>query len=214
VGAGRDEIAEVLAQLREGDIENVLPLRGDPPAGEARFVRPAGGFGYASELIAFIRGRHPSFCIAAACYPEKHIESPDPETDLANLKTKVNAGVDFLITQLFFDNRDYFSFIERARKARIEQKIIAGIMPITNLGQIKRFTAMCGAKIPAPLLQRLEETGGEPEAVRRIGVAHAIEQCCELLAGGAPGIHFYTLNRSQATVQVLEALRGGRTAHS
>lgn len=207
VGGTRDEIRGVLDQLQEGGIHNVLALRGDPQKGESAFVRSEGGFGYASELAAFIR-EHYDFCLAGACYPESHPESSSPAVDLANLQLKVQAGVDVLVTQLFFDSSDYFSFVERARAAGIQQPIIAGIMPITNVSQVKRFTALCGAKIPQPLLARLESAGDDPARIQQIGVEHATAQCRELLAGGVPGIHFYTLNRSPATVEVLERLRG------
>lgn len=207
VGASRDEIADVLHQLRDAGIENVLPLRGDPPRGQASFVATPGGFSHASELVEFIR-KDWSFCLAGACYPEKHPEAVDFDTDLANLKRKVDAGVDVLITQLFFDSADYFSFVDRARKAGITLPILAGVMPITNFSQIKRITAMCGTRIPESLVSHLEAAGGDADTVRRIGVDHATAQCRTLLAGGAPGIHFYTLNRSHATVEILEALRG------
>lgn len=206
VGANRSEIGQVLEQFHSCGIENILPLRGDPPQGSSQFVAHEGGFSHASELVEFIRSRY-DFCLAAACYPEKHPEASDADADLQHLKTKVDAGTDFLITQLFFDNRDYFSFVERARRAGIQQKIIAGIMPITNVSSIKRMTAMCGARIPPELLARLEQSSGSADEVRAIGVEHAIRQCRELLDGGAPGIHFYTLNRSTATIEVLQALR-------
>ena len=157
-------------------------------------------------MIAFVRERH-EFCLAAACYPEKHTEAADAASDLDHLKRKVDAGADFLITQLFFNNTDYLSFVERARNAGIDKPILAGIMPITNVSQIKRFTAMCGARIPAELLARLESAGDDADKVRAIGVDHAILQCRDLLDRGAPGIHFYTLNRSPATKRILEALR-------
>jgi methylenetetrahydrofolate reductase (NADPH) len=206
VGATRDQIGVWLDQLRDGGIDNLLPLRGDPPRGQTRFVQTEGGFAHANELVAFARERY-DFCLAAACYPEKHPEALDPATDLENLKRKVDAGADFLITQLFFDNFDYFSFVERARKTGIDKPILAGIMPVTNLSQVKRFTAMCGARLPAELLTRLEAAGDDADQVRAIGVEHAILQCRDLLARGAPGIHFYTLNRSPATKRILEALR-------
>jgi methylenetetrahydrofolate reductase (NADPH) len=205
-GATQEELKIVLDQLRDGGIDNVLALRGDPQKGEASFVKPEGGFGYASELAAFIRERY-DFCLAGACYPECHPESASPDADLQNLKRKVDAGVQVLVTQLFFDSQDYFSFVARARAAGITVPIIAGIMPITNLSQIKRFTALCGAGIPASLLARLEAAGTDATSVQEIGVEHATNQCRELLLGGAPGIHFYTLNRSPATVEVLERLR-------
>jgi methylenetetrahydrofolate reductase (NADPH) len=206
VGASREELAGTLDEYRDTQIDNVLALRGDPVEGTTTFQRVEGGFAHASELVAFIRARY-DFCIAGACYPEKHVEAPDFDTDLANLKLKVDAGIDFLITQLFFDNRDYFSFVEAARRVGITQPIVAGIMPITNVAQIKRFTAMCGAQIPAALLARLEDAADDAERVRGIGVEHAIEQCRALLDAHVPGIHFYTLNRSLATVRILEAVR-------
>jgi methylenetetrahydrofolate reductase (NADPH) len=206
VGATREELLDVLEQLRASRVDNVIALRGDPPRGESRFVKTDGGLEYASELVALIRARH-DLCIAAACYPENHVEALDAASDLRYLKQKVEAGADFLITQLFFDNADYFRFVERARAAGIDVPIVAGIMPITNLSQIKRFTALCGARIPAPLLASLETCGADPDAVRAIGVEHATAQCRDLIARGAPGVHFYTLNRSLATRHVLDRLR-------
>jgi methylenetetrahydrofolate reductase (NADPH) len=206
VGATRDDLAGVLGELRSGGIENVIALRGDPPRGETTFKQTAGGFAHAAELVALTRARF-DFCIAAACYPEKHTEAADAEVDLRHLKAKVDAGVDFLITQLFFDNADYFRFVERARKSGIAVPIVAGIMPITNLSQIKRFTALCGSSIPGPLLAKLEACGADADAVRALGVEHATAQCQDLLVRGAPGIHFYTLNRSLATRHILDRLR-------
>jgi methylenetetrahydrofolate reductase (NADPH) len=206
VGATRQELGAVLAELSASGIENVIALRGDPPRGETRFVKTEGGLEHASELVALIRARH-DLCIAAACYPENHVEALDAESDLRFLKAKVDAGADFLITQLFFDNADYFRFVERARAAGIDVPIVAGIMPITNLSQIKRFTALCGARIPAALLASLEACGADADAVRAIGVEHATAQCRDLIARGAPGVHFYTLNRSLATRHVLDRLR-------
>lgn len=206
VGATRSEIAEVLDQLERAGIENVLPLRGDPPRGESKFVPTPGGFSYASELVEFIR-KDWSFCLAGACYPEKHPEALDADIDLGNLKRKVDAGVEVLITQLFFDSADYFAFVDRASRAGITLPVVAGIMPITNFSQIKRITAMCGARIPSELVDRLEAAGADADAVRQIGIDHAVTQCRALLSGGAPGIHFYTLNRSHATVEILEAIR-------
>lgn len=206
VGATQEDIRDVLEQLVAAGIENVLPLRGDPPRGESKFVKTEGGFGNAAELVRFIRAGY-DFCLAGACYPEKHPEADSLDVDLRHLKAKVDAGADFLVTQLFFDNKDYFAFVERARKLGIERPIVAGIWPITNLSQIQRITGMCGATIPKDLLARLEAARGDADAVRAIGVAHAIEQCRELVARGVPGIHFYTLNRSLATVEILEALK-------
>ena len=205
-GHTRDDLAAILDELAREEIENVLALRGDPPKGE-EFRAVPGGFAHASDLAAFIRAGRWGFCLGGAAYPEKHPDATDAATDLRNLQTKVRAGVDFLITQLFFSNRDYFAFVERARAIGVALPIIPGIMPITDLAQIKRFTSMCGAKLPADLLARLEAADGRAGAVLAIGVEHAIEQCRELLRGGAPGVHFYTLNKSPATRQVLSALR-------
>jgi methylenetetrahydrofolate reductase (NADPH) len=207
VGATREEIHSVLEELKESGMENVLPLRGDPPKGADHFVKTEGGFGYANELVEFIRGRYP-FCLGAACYPEGHPEAPDLKADLDNLKRKVDAGVDFLITQLFFDNDDFFRFRDRAAAAGIKVPILAGIMPILSVKQIKRFTEMCGASIPAGLLANIEAVEDDPEAVRQLGAYHATRQCENLLAGGVAGLHFYTLNRSTATRAVYQTIRG------
>ncbi len=207
VGANREEIGSVLDDLSSGGVENVLPLRGDPPRGESEFVPTPGGFRYASELVAFIKQRH-SFCLGAACYPEKHPEAPNAGSDLDNLKRKVDAGVDFLITQLFFDNTDYLRFRDRAVSAGIRVPILAGVMPILNVKQIKRFTQMCGAGLPAELRQKIEAVEDDPEAVRQIGVYHATRQCEALLHAGVPGIHFYTLNRSTATRAIYQSIKG------
>ncbi len=206
VGATREELARVLDQLVEGGVDNVIALRGDPPKGEQKFVTTEGGFAHADELVAFIRASY-QFCIAGACYPEKHPEADSLDGDLLRAKQKVDAGADLLITQLFFEAATYFDFVKRARAIGIHVPIIPGVMPITNVSGIKRMTALCGATIPQALLERLEPVGHDAEAVQRIGVEHATEQCRQLLAGGAPGIHFYSLNRSRATVQILEQLR-------
>lgn len=208
VGHSRAELGALLDRLREAGIENVLALRGDPPKGEAAFVPAPDGLGFASDLVAFVRARQDPFSVGGACYPEGHIECPSREQDLENLRRKVEAGVEFLITQLFFDNAFYFDFIERARRAGIRLPIVPGIMPITNAEQIERFTRMCGATIPMRLMLELEKRRSDPEAVLQLGVAHATVQCVELLARGAPGIHFYTLNKSLATRMILTALRG------
>jgi len=208
VGSTRDELAAVLQRLAVAGVQNVLPLRGDPPKGQASFQAVEGGFSYASELVRFIRQRHgDQFSVGGAAYPEKHIECGNPAVDLMNLKRKASEGVDFLITQLFFDNRRYFEFVERARKNGITVPIIPGIMPITNASQVERFTVACGATLPFDLAEELDRRRNDPAAVQRLGVDHAIEQCAGLLRGGAPGIHFYTLNRSHATVEIFQALR-------
>jgi len=206
VGADRDEIASVLRQLRDHGIENVLALRGDPPGDAATFTPPANGFAHASELVSFIRASGFEFCLAGAAYPEKHVEAIDIESDVAHLRHKVDCGLDLLITQLFFANDAYESFVARARSRGIEVPILPGIMPITDFGQIERFTSMCGARIPPALRARLEPVRDDHAAVRAIGIEYATAQCRELLAMGAPGIHFYTLNRSTATRAIVEQL--------
>ena len=212
VGATRDEIAEVLRRLEAGGIENILALRGDPPKGQDTFVPTAAGFEYANELTAFIHDKYP-LGVGGACYPEGHVEclgadgQRDLDRDLENLRRKVDAGAEFLITQLFFDNEAYFEFMSRVRKAHIAVPVIPGIMPITNVDQIKRFTTMCGAGLPDTLITEMERLKDKPDAVLAQGVAHATAQCLDLLQRGAPGIHFYTLNKSAATRTILTALR-------
>ena len=213
VGHTKEQLAEVLDQLAEGGIENVLALRGDPPRGDTRFVRPEGGFGYAQELTRFIKARY-AFCVAGAAYPEKHLEAADADADLRHLKEKVESGARFLITQLFFEVDAYFRFVERARAIGIEVPIIPGIMPVTNVAQIHRFTSMCGATIPAALRDLLDRVKDDDTAVVALGVEWASDQCRRLLAGGAPGIHFYTLNRSHSSQMVVDNLRGLRPARA
>ena len=207
VGHQKDEIVSVLESLQNLRIENVLALRGDPPIGEEKFIKTEGGFGYGNELVSFIKTNF-SFCVGAACYPEGHIECPELSLDMDNLKRKVDAGVDFLITQLFFDNRHYFDFINKARQQGINIPIIPGIMPVLNLKQSQRFTKMCGASLSDSLLAKFDGVQDDPDKVREIGINHAIDQCKDLLRLGAPGIHFYTLNRSKATLAILENLQG------
>jgi methylenetetrahydrofolate reductase (NADPH) len=209
VGASRDEIAAVLDEVVEAGIGNVLALRGDPPRGEVTFTPHPGGFRFASELVAFIRAdpkRWP-LCLGSAAYPEGHVETRDLAVDLRHLKTKVDAGADFLVTQLFFENSRFFGFVERARAAGIAVPIMPGIMPFTNVEQVERFTAMCGASIPPRLRAAMEVRRDNPDAARELGVAYATLQCADLLRRGAPGIHFYTLNRSPSTRAIVAALR-------
>src|SRR5689334_10738433 len=206
VGATRDELSVILDSVVDAGVENVLALRGDPPRGDATWEPHPGGLRYSSELAALITARYP-VCVGAAAFPEVHPEAVDMASDLRFLKQKVESGVSFLITQLFFDNDAYFQFVEEARAVGIDVPIIPGIMPITDVGQIKRFTDMCGASIPEALLRQLEACAPFPSEVLQLGVSYATLQCAELLARGAPGIHFYTLNRSPATRAILAALR-------
>ena len=206
VSATLDELRETLDRMRDAGIENVLALRGDPPRGETEWRPTAGGLTYSRELVELIRDEY-DFTIGAACFPEVHIHAESAEADLRHLRAKVDAGARFLITQLFFDNRAYWEFVARARDGGIDVPIVPGIMPVTNVAQIKRFTELCGACIPDALLRELELRADQPAAVADFGVAYATLQCADLLASGAPGIHFYTLNRSPATRAILGALR-------
>jgi len=212
VGSSREEIASILNRLQEAGVENVLALRGDPPKGEEAFVAPEDGFGFANELTEFVR-ESSRFCVGGACYPEGHVECVGANgerelvRDLENLKKKVDAGAQFLVTQLFFDNQHYFDFVARARKEGIGLPIIPGIMPITNVEQIKRFTNMCGTSLPQKLITEMERYKDHPEDVISLGVAYATAQSFDLLQRGAPGIHFYTLNKSSATRMIVTALR-------
>ncbi|HMD56228.1 MAG TPA: methylenetetrahydrofolate reductase [NAD(P)H] [Solirubrobacteraceae bacterium] len=206
VGATVEQLRGTLDEMREAGIDNVLALRGDPPAGEEAWTKTEGGLEYSRELVELIAAGYP-FAIGAACFPETHIHATSAEADLEHLVEKVGAGVDFLITQVFFDNSYYFDFVARARAAGIGVPIIPGVMPITRVGQVERMAAMCGSEIPEELHRELHARGEDPEAVLDFGVAYATLQCAELLAAGAPGIHFYTLNRSPATRAILSALR-------
>ncbi len=206
VGEPAERLVEILGEIDAAGVDNVLALRGDPPRGETEWRPHPGGLHYSVELIRLIRDRF-DFCVGAACFPEIHPDAPDRESDLTYARAKQEAGAGFLITQLFFDNELFFGFVEEARAAGINVPIVPGIMPITNYGQIKRFTEMCGATIPEELERELNGRADDPEAVAELGVAYATLQCSDLLARGAPGIHFYTLNRSPATRAILAALR-------
>ena len=209
VGATVPELRGTLDEMLGAGIDNVLALRGDPPAGARVWTKTEGGLEYSRELVELIAADYP-FAIGAACFPETHIHADSPEADLQHLVEKVDAGVAFLITQLFFDNSRYFDFVQRARGAGITVPIIPGIMPITQAGQVERMAQMCGAGIPSGLRRELHARGEDAEAVLDFGVAYATLQCAELLAAGAPGVHFYTLNRSPATRAILSALKLAR----
>jgi methylenetetrahydrofolate reductase (NADPH) len=211
VGATRAELAHALESVVDSGIDNVLALRGDPPKGQPSFVPVDGGLSHANELIEVVyevsKAKGRPLCVGGACYPEGHVETRDLAIDLRNCKKKVDAGAQFLITQLFFDNHFYFDFVGRARAAGIEVPIIPGIMPITNVEQVQRFTAMCGAHIPSKLAAAMRVRKDDPEGALQLGVAWATLQCADLLRRGAPGVHFYTLNRSPATRAIVAALR-------
>ncbi len=206
VGTTREELQAILDGIAAAGVDNVLALRGDPPKGESEWRAHPGGLHYSTELAALISDGYP-FAIGAACFPEVHPEAPDMASDLRFLKQKVDSGASFLITQLFLDNELYFQFVEEARAVGIEVPILPGIMPVTDVKQIKTITGMCGATIPPDLLAALEWRAADPDAVLQLGVAYATLQCAELLARGAPGIHLYTLNRSPATRAIVSALR-------
>ncbi|HEY5349376.1 MAG TPA: methylenetetrahydrofolate reductase [NAD(P)H] [Candidatus Lustribacter sp.] len=203
------DLRSLFRELEAAGIQNVLALRGDPPRDAAAFAPVDGGFAHASDLVGLLE-REFDFCIAGACYPEKHPEALTLHADLEAIERKVKAGARFLITQLFFDNAHYFEFVARVRARGIAVPIVPGIMPITNYDQIARFTAMCGATIPPALRAELDARRDEPEAVAELGVAYATLQCVELLENGAPGVHFYTLNKSPATRAVVSALYASR----
>jgi methylenetetrahydrofolate reductase (NADPH) len=205
IGSTQEQLAATLDELERGGIENVLTLGGDRPEG---YEPPPGAFQYANELAGFIRARS-NFCLGGACYPETHPAAPDPETDLENLQRKVNAGVEFLITQLFFDNADFFDFVRRARAKGIGVPIVPGIMPILNAASIGRMTSLSGAKIPEELQARLSEVEHDDAATREVGVEWATHQCRKLLEHDVPGIHFYTLNKSTATRAIFQKLLEG-----
>lgn len=209
VGHTADELSAILDRLAEAGVENVIALRGDPPRGQRTFTATAGGFAHGSELAAFVRSRWP-FCVLGATYPEGHIDLQDVENDIRYAKHKQEIGVEVLITQLFFDTADYVRFVDRARRAGVTVPIVPGVMPITGAAQLssKGMFARCGARIP-DLLRRRIEAAPSDEAVTSIGIAWALGQCRDLLASGAPGVHFYTLNRSRSAYAVYQGLRAG-----
>ncbi|MBM4378421.1 MAG: methylenetetrahydrofolate reductase [NAD(P)H] [Deltaproteobacteria bacterium] len=205
VGHTRAELGEILDRLSGEGIQNVLALRGDVPRDGGQ---PPGDFRHAQGLVEFIQERGQGLCVGGAGYPEGHVETLSREQDLLHLKAKVDAGLDYVVTQLFFDNAFYFDFVERARRVGINVPIVPGIMPITSYVQVKRFIRMCGATVPMRLQLQLERLQEDPQSVTQLGVAHATVQCMELLQRGAPGIHFYTLNKSPAARLIVGALHG------
>ena len=204
-GQTKGEVNGVLERLESAGIDNVIALRGDPPRGQQDFVPTKGGFEHATGLIEHIR-RHFRFGVAAACYPEGHVESPGPAADLEHTKLKVSLGADFLITQLFYDNDYFFDFIDRARRADINVPIIPGVLPILSTRQIRRFTTLCGARIPPALNRQLDKFADDDDAVRDLGVEYATEQVKELWDSGVGGVHFYVLNRTYSVSKILTNL--------
>ena len=209
VGATVDELRATLDEIEAAGVENVLALRGDPPAGQDEWVQTEGGLLYSTELIELLQ-EHYGFAVGAAAFPEVHPQAASTESDIEFLKAKQDAGASFLITQLFYDNEFYFDFVARAREAGVTVPIIPGVMPVTNLRNIRRITELCKSEIPEPFERQLEAREDDPQALQDLGVAYATLQCVDLLSRGAPGIHFYTLNRSPATRAILAALRAAQ----
>ncbi len=207
VGSNRDSVQAYVDTLKKEGLSLIVALRGDPPQGHQSFTPPVNGFRYANELVAYLKNLD-GFSLAVAGYPEGHIEAPSKEADLLNLKRKVDAGADIVITQLFFDNRDYFDFVEKAEKAGIRTPIIPGLMPIQSLKQVEKISSLCGAKIPKPLHQRLLSAAekDDTQGLTQIGIEQTLQQSQELLAAKVPGIHFYTLNKEEAISQVIDSL--------
>ena len=205
VNASAAKVETDLKYLKDLGIENLMLLRGDPPKGEGVFKPHPEGFAFASELIKFAKNKF-DICAGGAAYIEKHPEAGSLESDITNLKVKVEAGADFLITQLFFNNDLYHSFVKRARETGINCRIVPGIIPITAYTQIKRFTQMSGASIPEGLLENINRYRDNPGKIYQLGMDFAIQQCRDLLVMGAPGLHFYTLNKSGATIEIFETL--------
>jgi len=203
VGSTVDQLRQYLRKAQDLNVQNVVALRGDPPKGDAAFCPVEGGFRNANELVALIHGEFPDLGIAVAGYPEKHQEAPSFEVDLANLKRKVDAGADIVITQLFYNNEDFFRFREQCDGLGIRVPIVPGLLPVTNFAQIQRITSLCGAQLPGPFVRQLEGAGDSAEEQFKIGVEFATRQSQALIDAGVPGIHYYVLNRSEATAEVL-----------
>ena len=206
VESTEEGIRQWLKEATDLGIENIIALRGDPPRGETAFKKPEGGLEHGNELVSLIRREFPHFSIAVAGYPETHQEAPTPEIDLANLKRKVKAGADAVITQLFYDNRDFFAFRVRYREAGITVPLVPGILPVINVAQIQRIASLCGAKLPPSFLADLEQHRNDPDGQLKVGVDYAIRQCQELLDSGIPGLHFYVLNKAETPRRILQAL--------
>jgi methylenetetrahydrofolate reductase (NADPH) len=208
VGSSRADLDRILDGIRASDIENIVALRGDPPRGETAFVPPPDGYCHGNELVAHIRRRHAAeFGLAVAGYPEKHIESPDRDSDLRHFKNKVDAGADIAITQLFYDNADYFSFVDAARALGVTKPIVPGLLPILSAKQVRRITSLCGSKIPPALQAELEAAGEDDGHAEEVGIRQCVAQASELLRRGVPGIHFYVLNKSSHMRRIMASLR-------
>ena len=205
VGSSLDDLRQYLQSAAEAGVDHIVALRGDPPKGETEFKRTEGGLCYANELVELIRNEFDNFGVLVAGYPEKHREAPSMETDLRNLKRKVDAGADAIVTQLFYCNEDFWKFCDGCRAIGIEVPIIPGILPVTSLAQIQRIASLCSAKLPEQFVNRLAEKD-DPEWQLQVGVEHAIDQVRELIGNGVSGLHFYVLNKSDATTKILDAI--------
>jgi methylenetetrahydrofolate reductase (NADPH) len=208
VGSTVDQLRRYLEEARLRGIDYIVALRGDPPQGSEEFQTADGGLSHAKDLVELIQREFPSFGIAVAGYPEKHREAPSLEEDLRHLKQKIQAGADVVLTQLFYNNEDFFRFRDRCFEMGIRVPIVPGLLPVTNLAQIRRITSLCGARLPQSFLDELGRRDDESWQFQ-VGVEFAIRQVRELLAAGVPGLHFYVLNKSQATKAVFEAIAGG-----
>ncbi len=210
VGSSRVELDRILDNIRRAGIENIVALRGDPPKGETAFVPPADGYSHANELVVHIRRHHGDgvrgFGLAVAGYPEKHIESADRDTDLRHFKNKVDAGADIVITQLFYDNTDFFSFVDAARAWGVTKPIIPGLLPVLSARQVRRITSLCGSQLPPALQADLEKAGDDDRHAEEVGIRQCVDQATELLRRGVPGIHFYVLNKSSHMRRIMEQL--------
>ena len=206
VAAGREDVDRLREELKAEGVENILALRGDVNPD----IPPKTDFAHASDLVSYIRA-HSDFGVSAACYPEGHLESPDLVSDIRHLKEKVDAGAQHLVSQLFFDNEDFFRFLERARIAGIDVPIEAGIMPVLSRSSIQRMVSMCGASLPSKLTRILARYGDHPAALREAGIAYAIDQISDLIAGGVEGIHLYTMNDPAVAQQIAGSLTSIRS---
>jgi methylenetetrahydrofolate reductase (NADPH) len=200
----KEIILNQLKEMKNLGIENILALRGDAPVDQGLGT---GEFSYASDLVTFIKKQAPEFCLGVAGYPEKHPQCASLEDDINHLKTKVDAGADYIITQLFFDNKYYFNFVDHCRQVGIKVPVIPGIMLITSLKQLKKMTEVCGAIIPTELLARLEAADGDNQLVQQIGIEHAVQQCRELIKSKVPGLHFFVMNQAGPVKRVLQSLK-------
>jgi methylenetetrahydrofolate reductase (NADPH) len=210
VGSSRADLDRILDDIRRCGIENLVALRGDPPRGETAFVPPPDGYSHANELVAHIRRHHggaDGFGLAVAGYPEKHLESPDRDSDLRHFKNKVDAGADIVITQLFYDNADFFSFADAARALGVTKPIVPGLLPVLSAKQVLRITSLCGSKVPPALQAELESASEDDGCAEEIGIRQCVAQATELLRRGVPGIHFYVLNKSSHMRRIMQQLR-------